>query len=59
MPELFLFRIQEMHVARGAHRLVQLLGQLHNGAVQVTQAFFIGDGALVQQKEVVADGLDL
>ena len=48
-----------MQVARGAHRLVQLLGQLHNGAVQVTQAFFIGDGALVQQKEVVADGLDL
>ena len=58
MPELLLLRVQEMHVTSGADRLVQLLGQLHDGTVQVTQALFVGDGTLIQQEEVVADGLD-
>ena len=58
MSELLLLRVQEMHVAGGADRFVQLLGQLHDGAVQVPQALFVSDGALIQQEEVVADGLN-
>ena len=53
-------RVQEMHIAGGNHRLVELLAQRHDPPVVVPQILLgLGRRLVVPQHEhVVADGLD-
>ena len=56
---LAVVRIDKMHVTGGANRLVQLLAELDDGAVNLTQLVKRAEGAVADQKLVVAGGLDL
>ena len=52
-------RVQEVHVARGAHGDAQLFAQPDHLAVHIPQGFLVVRQALPEHKGVVADGLDL
>ena len=57
--ELLLVGLQEMHVPRGHHGLIQQLPQLDHLAVVVPQLLLPGGGAAADEEGVVAERLDL
>ena len=52
-------RVKEVHVARCHNGNAQFLAQLHDGAVEVTQAFVVFHRAVAHEERIVADGLNL
>ena len=51
--------LQEVHVAGGAHRLMEGVAQLEDGAIKVPQLLLALGQFLIQQEAVVGQGLDL
>ena len=52
-------RVEEVHVSRGHHGLLQLMSQARNAPVEVTQALVVPHGAVLHQEAVVGERHDL